>query len=62
MTNKIPEAPITSWVTYYIKEAKTESRYVSNHDLAVAIASALEPEDAEEVAQGVLDIINFSRE
>ena len=62
MNNKIPEAKPIDWIIYWLKEAKTEARYVSNHDLAVAITSAFDETDAEDIAQGVLDIINFSKE
>jgi len=45
-----------------LKKCKEEATYVSNHDLAVAITAGLDDTDAEEVADKILDIINFSRE
>lgn len=61
-TNTPPEARLVDWIIYYLKEAKTEKRYVSNHDLAVAITTAFDETDAEDIAQGVMDIINFTKE
>lgn len=60
--NTPPEARLVDWIVYYLKEAKTEKRYVSNNDLAVAITTAFDESDAEDIAQKVLDIINFSKE
>jgi hypothetical protein len=47
---------------FLLKKCKEEATYVSNHDLAVAITTALDDTDAEEIADKVLDIIDFSRE
>lgn len=49
-------------LSYYLVEAKEEATYVSNEDIAYIIISALEDEDAYEIASRVLEFTNKSLE
>jgi hypothetical protein len=49
-------------LTYYLIQAKEEGTYISNEDIADIIISALEDEDAHDIASRVLEFTNRNNE